>query len=74
MSNKWRRFFHFSSMTDAMFRRIGRRKPSWKLSIILERQNETQRVEGHWRSSGILYRDNLARPVVDVPDAVKNRR
>jgi hypothetical protein len=46
-------------MTDAMFRRTGWGKPSWKLSIILERQNETQRLEGHWRSSGILYRDNL---------------
>jgi hypothetical protein len=57
-----------------MFRRTGWRKPSWKLSIILERQNETQRLEGHWRSSGILYRDNLARLVVDAPDAVKNRR
>jgi hypothetical protein len=35
---------------------------------------ETQRVEGHWRDAGILYRDNLVRLVVDVPDAAKNRR
>jgi hypothetical protein len=35
---------------------------------------ETQKVEGHWRHRGILYRDNLVRFVVDVPDSVKNRR
>ena len=35
---------------------------------------ETQRVEGHWRHAGAIYRDNLVRLVVDVPDTVKNRR
>jgi hypothetical protein len=35
---------------------------------------ETQRVEGHWRHAGVIYRDNLIRLVVDVPDSVKNRR
>jgi hypothetical protein len=34
---------------------------------------ETQRVEGHWRHAGVVYRDNLVRIVVDVPDNVKNR-
>jgi len=34
---------------------------------------ETQQVEGHWRHAGIVYRDNLVRLVVDVPDTVKNR-
>jgi hypothetical protein len=34
---------------------------------------ETQRVEGHWRHAGVIYRDNLVRIVVDVPDASKNR-
>jgi hypothetical protein len=34
---------------------------------------ETQKVEGHWRSSGILYRDNLVKIVVDVPDLAGNR-
>lgn len=34
---------------------------------------ETQKVEGHWRHSGILYRDNLVKLVADVPDAAKNR-
>jgi hypothetical protein len=35
---------------------------------------ETQKVEGHWRHEGVLYRDNLVRVVVDVPDLVKHRR
>jgi hypothetical protein len=35
---------------------------------------ETQKVEGHWRHSGVAYRDNLVRLVVDVPDAAKNRQ
>jgi hypothetical protein len=35
---------------------------------------ETQKVEGHWRHGGVLYRDNLVRVVVDVPDSAKNRQ
>ena len=35
---------------------------------------ETQRVEVHWRQSGVTYRDNLVRLVVDVPDTAANRR
>lgn len=35
---------------------------------------ETQKVEGHWRHGGVLYRDNLVRVVVDVPDSAKHRR
>jgi len=34
---------------------------------------ETQRVEGQWRHGGVLYRDNLVRIVVDVPDTDDNR-
>jgi hypothetical protein len=34
---------------------------------------ETQKVEGHWRHSGVIYRDDLARIVVDVPDSAANR-
>jgi hypothetical protein len=34
---------------------------------------ETQKVEGHWRYQGVLYRDNLVKIVVDVPDAPENR-
>jgi len=35
---------------------------------------ETQRIEGHWRGGGVIYRDNLVRIVIDVPDTPKNRR
>ena len=35
---------------------------------------ETQRIEGHWRSGGVLYRDDLVRLVVDVPDTNSNRQ
>jgi hypothetical protein len=34
---------------------------------------ETQKVEGHWRYQGVLYRDNLVKIVVDVPDTPENR-
>jgi hypothetical protein len=35
---------------------------------------ETQKVEGHWRHGGVLYRDDLVRIVVDAPDSVKHRQ
>jgi hypothetical protein len=35
---------------------------------------ETQRIEGQWRSGGVLFRDTLVRIVVDVPDLPDNRR
>lgn len=34
---------------------------------------ETQKVEGHWRYQGVLYRDNLVKIVVDVSDTTENR-
>ena len=59
----------------------GREVPSeWLAEAVLEvvdhfgaASYETQKVEGHWRSSGILYRDNLVKLVVDVPDSAGNR-
>jgi len=35
---------------------------------------QRQSIEGRWIHSGMLYRDNLAKLVVDVPDLVRNRR
>jgi hypothetical protein len=35
---------------------------------------ETQKLEGHWRHGGVLYRDNLVRVVVDVRDSAKSRQ
>ncbi len=31
-------------------------------------------IEGHWRSGATLYRDNLVRLVIDLPDTAANRR
>lgn len=78
MNNKWRRF---EVLLPLQFN-DGRDVPSdWLAEAVLEivdrfgaASYETQKVEGHWRHSGILYRDNLVRRIVDVPDAVKNRR
>jgi hypothetical protein len=33
---------------------------------------EPQGIEGHWRYSGIVYRDNVVKVVVDVPDSAAN--
>jgi hypothetical protein len=33
---------------------------------------ETQKVEGHWRFQGVLYRDNLTKIVIDTADSVEN--
>jgi hypothetical protein len=34
---------------------------------------ETQKVEGHWRYQGVMYRDTLVKIVVDVADTDENR-
>ena len=34
---------------------------------------ETQKVEGHWRHGGVIYRDNLVKIIVDVSDTSRNR-
>lgn len=34
---------------------------------------ETQKVEGHWRHQGVLYRDNLVKIVIDAPDEEEHR-
>jgi len=78
MSNKWRRF---EVLLPLAFN-DGRPVPQdWLAEAVLEvvehfgaASYETQRVEGHWRRADILYRDDLARLVVDVPDSLANRR
>lgn len=77
MSSKWRRFEvmlprQFNDGTDV--------PPDWISNAILEivgqfgaASHETQSIEGNWQSGGILYRDDLARLVVDVPDTKANR-
>lgn len=77
MSSKWRRFelllpLRFNDGADV--------PPEWLAEAVLEVADhfgavsyETQKVEGHWRHAGVMYRDDLVRIVVDVPDASKHR-
>jgi len=77
MSSKWRRF---EVLLPLQFN-DGRDVPDDRLAEavleIVDRfgavSHETQRIEGHWRAEGRLYRDNLIRLVVDLPDTAKNR-
>src|SRR5512135_1652709 len=78
MSNRWRRF---EVLLPLRFN-DGRDVPAeWLAEAVLEivdhfgaASYETQKVEGHWRHGGVLYRDDLVRVVVDVPDSAKNRQ
>ena len=78
MSSRWRRF---EVLLPLRFN-DGRDIPGeWIADAVLEivdhfgaASYETQKVEGHWRHSGILYRDDLVRIVVDVPDSPRNRQ
>jgi len=77
MSSKWRRF---EVLLPLQFN-DGREVPAeWLADAVLEvvdhfgaASYETQKVEGHWRQGGVVYRDNLVRIVVDVPDTKANR-
>src|SRR3954451_13248006 len=77
MSSKWRRF---EVLLPLQFN-DGRAVPqAWLGEAVLEivdrfgaASYETQSVEGHWRHANVVYRDNLARLVVDVPDPAANR-
>lgn len=78
MSSKWRRY---EVLLPLRFN-DGREVPGdWIAEAVLEvvdhfgaASYETQRVEGHWRHSGVLYRDDLVRIVVDIPNLAKNRK
>jgi hypothetical protein len=73
MSSKWRRF---EVLLPVKFN-DGRAVPAeWLAESVLEivdrfgaASHETQKVEGHWRQGGVLYRDDLVKVVVDVPDS-----
>ncbi|MDQ3746486.1 MAG: hypothetical protein M3444_19100 [Acidobacteriota bacterium] len=78
MSSSWRRF---EVLLPLQFN-DGREVPSeWLAEAVLEvvdhfgaASYETQKVEGHWRQGGVLYRDDLIKIVVDVPNSAKNRQ
>ena len=77
MSSRWRRY---EVLLPLQFN-DGRSVPGeWMAEAVLEIVDyfgavsyETQKVEGHWRHAGIVYRDDLVRLIVDVPDTSKNR-
>lgn len=78
MSNKWRRF---EVLLPTQFNDGREVPPEWLAEAVFEIVNhfgaasyETQKIEGHWRHGGVMYRDDLVRIVVDVPDGIKNRR
>lgn len=77
MSSNWRRFEVLLPLRFNDGREI---PPEWLSEAVLEvvdrfgaASYETQKVEGHWRHGGVVYRDDLVRVVVDVPDAAENR-
>ncbi len=78
MNNKWRRF---EVLLPLQFN-DGRDVPSdWIAEAVLQivehfgaASYEAQQVEGHWRHGGTVYRDNLVKVVVDVPDTANNKR
>ncbi len=77
MSSKWRRF---EVLLPLQFN-DGRDVPAeWLAEAVLEMVDhfgaasyETQKLEGHWRQGGVVYRDDLVRLVVDVPDTAQSR-
>jgi hypothetical protein len=77
MSTKWRRF---EVMLPRQFNDGRDVPPEWLSLAALEIGDhfgsvsyETQIIEGRWQHSGVVYRDNLARIVVDMPDKKENR-
>src|SRR5262245_45584928 len=78
MSSKWRRY---EVLLPRQFNDGREVPPEWISAAILDivdhfgaASHETQSIEGHWQHAGTVYRDDLARIVVDVPDSAKNRK
>jgi hypothetical protein len=77
MSSKWRRYEVLLPLEFNDGRPIS---GEWLAEAVLEVRDhfgaasyETQKVEGHWRHAGVVYRDTLVKIVVDIPDSAKNR-
>jgi hypothetical protein len=77
MSSKWRRFEVLLPLKFNDGREVPQRLLGDAVLEVVERFGaasfETRKVEGHWRHAGVLYRDELARLVIDIPDLKKNR-
>lgn len=78
MSSKWRRF---EVLLPLRFNNGEEIPGEWIAEAVLQvterfgaASYENQKIEGHWRHGGILYRDDLVKIIVDVPDTEDNRR
>lgn len=78
MSSTWRRYELLLPLEFNDGRAV---PPEWLAEAVLTIVDhfgavsyETQKVEGHWRHGGVVYRDNLVRLVADVPDTPENRQ
>jgi hypothetical protein len=75
MGSKWRRY---EVLLPLQFN-DGRDVPAeWLADAVLEivgqfgaASYEIQRIEGHWQQGVTVYRDNLVRLVIDVPNTLK---
>jgi hypothetical protein len=78
MSSKWRRFEVLLPLQFNDGREVPAEDLAQALLEVVDRfgaaSYETQKVEGHWRHAGVLYRDTLVKIVVDAPDSDDNRR
>ena len=78
MSSNWRRF---EVLLPLQFNDGREVPPEWLAEAVFEIADhfgaasyETQKVEGHWRQGGVLYRDDLVKIVVDVTDTSESRQ
>ena len=77
MSKKLRRFEVLLPLTFNDGRRIPKKlRGEAVVQIVREfgaASAGTEVIEGQWTHAGVIYRDNLVRVAVDIPDTVKNR-
>jgi hypothetical protein len=78
MASKWRRY---EALLPLQFNDGAEVPADWLADAVFEVVDkfgavtyETQKLEGHWRHAGVVFRDNLVRIVIDVPDTAANRR
>jgi hypothetical protein len=67
------RFFYFAIKPGAPLLTVAEIDMGGEFSLGTRASYGTQKVEGHWRHGGVLYRDNLVKIVADVPDSAENR-
>jgi hypothetical protein len=78
MTSEWRRF---EVLLPLQFNDRRAVPAEWIAEAVLEvverfgaASYETQKLEGQWQHAGVLYRDELTRILVDVPDTQGNRQ